>query len=354
MKFCTKLFKIPFLILLLIFVLILPSCAKSNANNANTTQIIPAVPGHSNTLSYTFVIDENAGDEIKSAAEQFCKKTLEITSGEMNITLTASKMPYWDFLLEKADFVLMDNNTAINASPIFKALDYPFLFSSYSQYTSAVNSRDFLSFVNAGFKETNKNFSLLAGFYANSNRLISFFELRDSFDLINYAKLYDTAPSVSFYNNTNVMAGFVSLGFNVQTEPDFKNRCLMMNSGDISVTEVSSADLSELKAIDSDYFYAKEFHSVEPVWMFTSVDLDSVNSGMRAAISEGVSYMFADIDEKIVAAENVYLQDLDSDKVEVYSLPNLFIRICRSEWSAHNPLNNMQKHLIDIIENISY
>jgi len=295
--------KLKYLILTVITIAVICSCANNGAESDLHKEPEPVLPAQTRTLE--LAVQNGISETAMECVEYFAQKVYEISEGKLSV-----EMQIHDDLLEKldsgSDLAFGKNEEFARANGDFLIYSSPFYFNDYNHLTMTLNSRQFYN------ATVNTNTSLLkaapigafydGGYYIISSRE----EMYDTIDqyngrtinIVGEQPLFETVLEAMGANVRSRDEGYMLSNFG-------KNRNISAMECEIT----SLGNITKREKVES-FHICKSFHRAKINWMMLSQNAQTdLSEYEMAVLTEAMAYAIAKNDNAVLARENESMQD---------------------------------------------
>ena len=263
----------------------------------------PSVPVDAQTV--LFLVDRSMDDVFYQSALRFAGELESLTSGGLQIEVQRSAAAGSRLLAGQAQFAFVDSKTDQNLSQCFEAVATPFLYANYEVFSMAVNSDQMKDMMTEGMDGAAVP---LGAFYQPSRHLLTTWQPSDY--------LYFNQARISVDPSSGSGKGFSRLGAGIADEPDVQERFALIidgwvEGGEFTLEEITTLDWSSSIDSEIDFYLTLTYHTTDPVWLLAAEDfLSSLSAADRAAVTEAVAYLYAEIDGQYIRREEGLVEQL--------------------------------------------
>lgn len=337
------------LLVYLLLGILLAACAPK-------TVILPeAVPTASppavQVCELVFAVDTRLDPVFATAAQTFAEKVNGMSSGKLDVTVTASSGAAADFAAGNAQFTFVDSKTDADFSSYFHTLSAPYRYKNYENFSVLTNSRRLLDFVGEDMQQC-KNALPLAAFYQGSNMLVSRFQMSA---VRKFERAEDETPFTGItIPGTGASVALEALGVKITEEVDVSERAFEIVEGSAQIAEFTTAELNTVDFSDTGLFLTQSNHTINPKWLVVKEDFyTALSRSDKAALTEACGYLFHIIDDYFLAREAATIAKCKAQGVTSGGNFGSVRASVRTELGLADAADSKDKYLVDLLQSIS-
>ena len=306
---------------------------------------LPSYTDESAVRGYTFAVGTNASHALTSAAAFFGGRVNEISLGQLRIETMPSNDPLQDLLDGTAQLAILSSEEVLSLSEYAAALRLPFNYRNYTHFTMAVNNEQVLS-VLAAEMDAEHGVWPVAGFFYGTRHFLSQGALPEFPDHI-----FEGAAAV--LPNSNMAYGLAVMGYQVLTQESYERRISMLESGEVSLIEVTALELTTNSDwIEERFDLILSRHDMDKQFLVMRSDFwNTLPPALGAALTEAASYMSSLIDN-VHIRRDVMLHSMINygfTQIHILPIPEMLPLISRSAWHQSHNTDELFGYLAELV-----
>lgn len=269
-----------------------------------------------NTEQQAILIFEQTSDPTTQAALQtFSNRVYELSDPPIRITVTGSDDSLNMFHINGAQFYFGPQDQVDSFSLAFDAINTPFSYQNYLQFTMTTHSPDALSVLRSSSLQKSNVFPL-GSIYQGSWNLLSTQPISTSTEWLNY---YENATNPSAtVASLRSFPFFGSMGLQVEEVSSQTERLQLLSNTNTQITEVFSTQLSDVNLPEESLYYVQDFHFVSTWWMMTENSFyQSLNPRQQAAIQQAFAELSYTLEAHTLQQEQESINYLQQNNVTI-------------------------------------